>query len=446
MGQISAVDPTIAALLTRIQQATATAGVNGAVLQTSDPLVNDYDWQAPSRLFEHQPTVKIDYNLTENHRLSGSFQMIFAERDPDYLNDGEPQFPVAPNYQTYYSSRPLTSIALRSTLSKNMVNELRGGITAKGGFSYFGNESSNGPQTFEDTGGYALNLDQNIGLTDWHQENDPSSRSAPTYSLENTLTWQKGAHSVTMGGSYLSTRVFSTTQLVVPGINLGFDTTNDPAELAGMFLGGSASNATFPGATNAQLDDARNLYALLTGRVIAVTGEAALDADTNRYVPFSPVREQGKVDMYSGYISDSWRWTPTLTLTGGVRWDVQMPFKVSNSIMSALTMEDVCGISGLGTGDKYNRCNFYGAGRAAGQQDSGVPSADVGDARLQDRLEQLRAVRADCLAARTFRAASCARCSATPSRRRSEPGTPPGTSVRGWTCSSTSIAPTRAAL
>ena len=230
-----------------------------------------------------------------------------------------------------------------------MVNELRGGITAKGGFSYFGNVSSNGPQTFEDTGGYALNLDQNIGLTDWHQENDPSSRSAPTYSLENTLTWQKGTHSVTMGGSYLSTRVNSTTQLVVPGINIGLDVSHDPAELAGMFLGGSASNATFPGATNAQLDDARNLYALLTGRVIAVTGEAALDADTNRYVPFSPVREQGKVDMYSGYIQDTWRWTPTLTLTGGVRWDVQMPFTVSNSIMSALTMEDVCGISGLGT-------------------------------------------------------------------------------------------------
>ena len=56
-------------LLERIQAAHGdTAGH-----ETSDPLVNDYDWLSPGKLFEHQPTVKIDYNLTENHRLSGSF-------------------------------------------------------------------------------------------------------------------------------------------------------------------------------------------------------------------------------------------------------------------------------------------------------------------------------------------------------------------------------------
>ena len=29
----------------------------------------------------------------------------------------------------------------------------------------------------------------------------PSWRSAPNYSLENSLTWQKGRHSLTLGGS-----------------------------------------------------------------------------------------------------------------------------------------------------------------------------------------------------------------------------------------------------
>ena len=47
-------------------------------------------------------------------------------------------------------------------------------------------------------------------------------------------------------------------------------------------------------------------------------------------------------------MQDSWRITPTLTLNGGVRWDVQMPFTPVNDIMSRSTLADACGISGIG--------------------------------------------------------------------------------------------------
>jgi len=356
-GQISTLDPTVRSLLSGIQSAMTTTGTLSA---TSDPLLDSYVWQSPGRLFEHQPTLKVDYNITDKHRLSASSQVIFAQRDPDYLNAVDSRFPGSPNYRFFHSRRPLHSIALRSTLSPNIINELRVGITALGGASYFGDNSSNGPQTFEDQGGYSIDFDANIGLTNWTATNNPSWRSAPTYSLDEAVTWQKGRHSVSFGGAALMATAWENAQQMVPGINLGFVTASDPA--AGLF-----TTANFPSASAANLTDARELYALLTGRVSAVTGQAALDPATNKYRAFGPRRREGRINMYSAFAQDSWRTTPTLTLTGGLRWDVQMPFAASNDILSTVGTADFCGISGLGGGGTYDRCNFFAPGASGGK-------------------------------------------------------------------------------
>ena len=54
------------------------------------------------------------------------------------------------------------------------------------------------------------------------------------------------------------------------------------------------------------MTDARALYAMLTGRVRAITGEAALD-ENNQYVAFGPRFREGKMDEYSAFVQDSWR-------------------------------------------------------------------------------------------------------------------------------------------
>jgi hypothetical protein len=357
-GQIATVDPTVLDLLTKIQAATQTTGT---LSQSSDPATMSFEYLSPGKLFEHQPTLRVDYNLTDSHRLSGSTQVIFAERDPDYLNAVDARFPGAPNYRLFTSTRPLHSLTLRSTLSSNLVNEIRGGITALGGASYFGNDLSNGPQTFEDQGGFAIDLDDNnLQLTNWHATNGPSWRSAPTYSLENTLSWQRGKHSFSLGGSALWARAWESAKQVVPGIQLGFSTNNDPAR--GLF-----NAANFPGATAGSLNDARQLYALLTGRVSEISGQAALNADTNQYTAYGERKREGKMDMYSVFAQDSWRIGSTLTVNAGLRWDVQMPFTPVNDIMSTATVADICGMSGLGSGTTYERCRFYTPGASGGK-------------------------------------------------------------------------------
>jgi hypothetical protein len=355
-GQIFQKDPLVMSLLQKIEASAASAGV---VNLTNDPLLNQYVFQSPGRLFEHQPTLRLDYNITDRQRLSGSYAILWAERDPDYLNGIDARFPGAPNYRLFTSKRPLGSLTHRTTLSGNAVNELRFGITAKGGSSSFGHMSSNGPQTFEDQGGYAINFDQNIGLTNWWATNSPSWRSVPTYSIDNSLTWQTGRHSFTFGGGYLLSSGWENAQQMVPGINIGFSTQFDPA--AGLF-----TTANFPSASSAQLTDARELYALLTGRVSSISTQIALDPNTNQYVNLGPRTRAGKIETWSAFAQDTWRLTPALTLTGGVRWDVQLPFTPTNDIMSMVTLEDFCGISGLGSGGTYGKCNFLSPGSSGG--------------------------------------------------------------------------------
>jgi hypothetical protein len=360
-GQLSAFDPTVKATLDRIQAAAASTGTVNA---TSDPLRNQYVWQSPGKLFEHQPTTRIDYNLTDKHRLSGSYAIIWAERNPDYLNGVDSRFPGGPNYRFFRSRRPLHSYALRSTLAGNKVNELRVGLTALGGASKFGfpTDPSGNPESFADTGGFALNFpdfDNDDPVTNWHATNGPSWRSAPTYSIDESLTWLKGKHSFNFGVAFLRATAWEMAQQIVPGIDFGFSTTLDPA--AGLF-----NTTNFPNASGGQLTDARDLYALLTGRVSAVTGQAALDARTNKYAFLGPRRREGRIDLYSGFAQDSWRLSPTITLTGGVRYDVQMPFSAGNSTMTTVTMADMCGISGLGDGGRYSRCNFFQPGSSGG--------------------------------------------------------------------------------
>jgi len=361
-GQLAQIDPTMGKIMSLIDAATKTTGTRSA---SSNPLYDTYVWQSPADLFEHQPTVRLDYNLTSKHRLSGMYTNITAKRTPDYLNNADPRFPGAPNQRDFVSKRPLASVSIRSVLSDNLTSELRGGATAFGTGSTFGYPSAvssrNDPSSFSDQGGFAIVTAGNT--TDWFTSNFPSWRTSPTYSLDETLTWLKGAHSMTFGGNLLISNAESSGQQMVRGINLGFNTDFDPA--ASMFNG-----TNFPGASNAVLNAARSTYANLTGRVSSITSQAVLDGDTGKYIELGPSVLPGGIKVYGAFVQDSWKVKPTLTLTGGLRYEVQTPFEPHSNVMSAVTLESICGSAGLGDGGRYSKCNVLQPGAFAG---SNVP-------------------------------------------------------------------------
>jgi hypothetical protein len=356
-GQIAAKDPTTLKLIGLIDAATKTTGTRSA---SSDPLYDNYVWQSPAALLEYQPTVRLDYNLSTKHRLSGSWTSITAKRTPDYLNSADPRFPGAPNQRDFVSIRPLLSVSMRSVLSKGTVNELRGGASAYGPGSHFGQSSAissrNDPTSFADSGGFAITTP--TSTTDWFTSNTPSWRTAPTYSIEDTVTWQKRKHTVTAGGNYLISNANSQGQQMVPGITLGFDTNFDPAN--SMF-----NTTNFPGASSAQLTAAQATYAVLTGRVTSINSQAVLDA-SGKYVELGPTTLPGGLKVYGSFVQDSWKLRPNLTLTGGIRYDVVTPYMPTSNNMSAVTLDSVCGMSGLGSGGLYSKCNVLKPGASGG--------------------------------------------------------------------------------
>ena len=353
-SQFRAMDPTVARTLNNIMASTAKTGVLS--LQT-DPLFYNYDWLTPANQIEHQPAVRLDYNLGTKHRFSYTFNKLFQDRNPDQLNAFDQRFPDAPNLGHTVARRPSQSLTLRSTLTASMVNEFRVGITA-GESILFGQPESGGPQTFADQDGYALAL----GLsTNWHTRNTLSGRSAWAYSFDDSLNWQKAEHTITVGGQIFLGRFWNDNQVQVPGITFGMNQADPDFNL---FTGGASG--TIPGASDGQLGTARSLYALLTGRVASVTGEAALDAN-NQYVFLGKRRQEGALNNYSTYIQDSWRVKPTVTLNVGLRWDIQTPFSAANDNFSAVTLDDLCGVSGLGDGSIYNACKFFTPGATGGK-------------------------------------------------------------------------------
>ena len=172
------------------------------------------------------------------------------------------------------------------------------------------------------------------------------------------MTWNKGAHTITTGANFSISNASSSAQTMVDQISIGFNTDFDPA--AGLF-----TTANFPGASSDQLGAARATYAALTGRVSQITSSAVLQAD-GKYKLLGPSTLEGGYKLFGSYLQDTWRLKPNLTVTGGLRYDVTTPFVPSTSVMSAATMESICGRSGVGAGDIYSRCNFLSPGSLGG--------------------------------------------------------------------------------
>jgi hypothetical protein len=348
-GNTSTPDPTVTSLLAKIRAGTGTTGV---VNDRTDINAQDYVWQPESLRIDNVPTVRLDFNLGSAHRLSTSYSYQGQRLTPNLFGNDEPNFPGLANSAELYSAVSRSSTTLRSTFGRNFVNEVRFGLSYAP--VYFA-DSVNSDQ-FTDQGGFDL-VFPNIGsaLTGATTNRTHSSRNGKSWNLDNTINWLVGKHSIQFGESFTRTSGWMKNQNIVPQINFGVDTTNDPANA--MFV-----DANFPGASNADLANARNLYAFLTGRVTSIASEVRLDAATGQYVYMGAARTEEHQDEIGLFVQDSWRLRPNLTINAGLRWQLAFPFQADASVYSMNTFADLCGVSGPGNGPQGRGCNLFNPG------------------------------------------------------------------------------------
>ncbi len=333
-GYTSTIDPLIAKTITAMRASMSSGTLNA----TTDPATQLFTWQLPTASTTKYPTVRLDYNVTSKHRLSFSTTYNHLISNPDTTNGYYTQYPGFPNIGVQDSVRYTGQLSLRSTLGSNLVNEVRFGMTG-GATQFF---PSNNPDMFSDYGGYGLGMSAFRGIANPYSTAANSSREGSTRVLEDTVTWQKGKHSVNFGGSFIQADVWLKNQQFVPTLGMGI-VTGDPADA--MF-----TTANFPGASTTDLSNARNLYAVLTGRISSINRNARIAEDGTTYVILGESYQKGRHYEYDFFVNDSWRIKPSLTVNAGLRYALQMPFFALNNSYSSADIASVMGVTGIGPG------------------------------------------------------------------------------------------------
>jgi hypothetical protein len=345
-GQLASLDPTVAKTLGDIRAAMATSGT---VAPLSNPLVNQYTFQTPTQSFNPSPTFRLDYEVTQNHRLTGSMNYRHINSTPDTTNNAQVPFPGIDITGSQQSTRWTTSESLRSTFGNNLVNEARYGGT--GGATLFSPEVA--ASMFTGTGNALLNMFGACCGTGFQLTNlslsptatgagsaNYQAREASTIVFEDTATWLKGKHTVNFGGSLVQADVWLENQTLVPTVGFGLVST-EPA--VAMF-----NAANFPGASTADITQAQNLYAMLTGRINSIAANARINPAGDAYVPLGKSRAAGRMREFDFFAADTWRATPSLTVSAGVRYVLANPFYPTNNSYSTISEAGLYGISGDG--------------------------------------------------------------------------------------------------
>lgn len=307
-GFPGAITPTTASGFSRINGSQAA----GVLTPTSDPNLNNLAWTYSGATTYYYPTARLDWNATQNIRMN----LNFNESKYQLLNGTAPTFPGQDFAALTGANTLTTSYTLGFGLDWNvhptLINQFRGGFLYYwAGFAQGFNESQH------------LTLPHvawGYGTTPYSYPG-PNSRFFPNFNWQDTMSWQKGAHSVNFGVSYWREQDHYTDPPGAwPNYTLGIDP-NDPANA--MF-----TSANFPGATSAELNNARNMYAELAGRVSGVSGRNCYDPSQGTYTKVGQLCRAILDEVQSQwglFVQDSWRVRPTLTVNLGLRWDFVGP-------------------------------------------------------------------------------------------------------------------------
>jgi hypothetical protein len=362
-GQLSTLDPTVASSLAKIRTA---MGSTGTITGLSNPLVQQYTFQTATTNFNPSPTMRLDYEINQKNRLTGSMNYRHINSTPDTTNNAQYSFPGLGATGSQQSTRWTTSESLRSTFTQNLVNEFRVGGT--GGATLFSPELA--ASMFDVTGGYRLRFDTACCGSGFNLTNiasgvtangtgtsSNSSREASTKVIEDTATWLRGKHSVQFGGSMVQADVWLQNQTIVPSITFGIQNTE---AASAMF-----NTTNFPGASTQDITNATNLYAMLTGRITQIASEARINEAGDTYVPLGSSRAAGRLREFDVYGADQWRATNDLTISAGLRYVLANPFYPVNNSYTTATTASMCGVTGLGG---VGGCNLFAPGSLTGSK------------------------------------------------------------------------------
>ena len=293
----------------------ATGGVNPAglaLLQTA-PLPNTFStgdglntggfrFNAPVKTELNTHIAKFDWVITDRQTLyaRGNYQDDFYEQARAFPGTPSPALTVNPKGFVFGHSW---------TATNSLVNNFRIGLTRQA-FTQ-GTDCACNAVTFR------------FVYTPFNYTN-ALARTTPVWNITDDVSWIKGAHTVQFGGN---TRFIRNNRTASAN---SFDT----AIVNPSFYANSGSTLSNPLRSAAlgdnQLDlggvfDARAAVASVLGRFSQISANVNYDLDGQPLPVGAPTSRSFATEEVEFYGQDTWKITPNLTLTYGLRWGLNTP-------------------------------------------------------------------------------------------------------------------------
>ena len=336
---IAATYATIAALAPPVSQLVSNAG-NG------DYNSNTWNYQLSGVDARDFVTTRIDYNLTQKHHLSFTYNYDWYNSTPDFLNTDTPVYPGtgtvlgSSTIAGQLSNRFVGTLALRSALSARLTNELRMGLN--GGTVSFGDAI--GPGQYSPWHGYYPSVNYQA-ITD---DVNPQRRNSPYKEVGDTVSFVKGAHQISAGATWEKVQLWQQILETETTPQMSFGCVS-PDPLCTSISGSAAPYniaTNFPGASS--FTSEATAYAQLTGRINTITTQQVLSATTGKYsYGVAPIDDDSE-QWWGFFGQDVWRVSPSITLTAGLRWEKEENWHNLDGLYTNVNNASTWGISGIG--------------------------------------------------------------------------------------------------
>ena len=307
----------------------STAGINQAALDAlaaaaakypaNDASLGDqlntggFRFNSPTPTHLNSHIAKLDFNLTNRQTAFFRANVIYDHQTlPRWLPDT-----ISP----LVWSHPWGIAAGHTwSLSNNVVNNFRYGFTR---------------QAYTDAGDSTGNDTDFRFVFQPNGETHTVSRITPVHNITDDVSWIKGNHTIQFGGNIRR----------INNERTSFATAFDFAETNPFYYLNTGANITTafqnylvsqglpgggPGESLASDIETRTAGTAIIGRFTQLTSNFTFDKSGNLLPAGSPTLRNFATQGYDGYIQDTWKVRPSLTLTAGLRYSLERPVYETN--------------------------------------------------------------------------------------------------------------------
>lgn len=330
------INPLIATDLANIA---STYNTNGATLTPvgDDPNHEHLNFLNKGSVVQKYPTLRLDYNLTPNFRLTGSAN----ESNYYNINQGGAPYPGALYANQAYSNVERNYQIVTGfdwNIKPNLVNAFRVGYLYTG-FTYNSQGINTPTSDMVQQGELQFGFGLNSGVHGFASLKGGSLY--PILSVKDDFTWQHGRHTISFGVESATEIDHYYNNQFVPYIGVNAIATGDPVT--------NALVASVPvDAPASSVGDVEGLYATLTGRMTYYSLGEFVNAKTKEFQPGVSFDLHERLNQTALFVEDSWKLKPNLTLNLGLRWDFTGASKDETGFYTHPTIADLWGPTAVG--------------------------------------------------------------------------------------------------